>query len=86
MQYTRDIEIDFSEPFFGSAEFEVAFWYEQGEPQIIKADPSDCQQGSGCEVEILSIKYQGECANFLLKLADFESNLKNICAGVMGDE
>ena len=86
MKYTREIEIDFGEPFYGSAEFEVNFWYEQGEPEIIRADPNDCQQGSGDEVEILSIKYKGECANFLLKIAKFEDELKDICIEVLGDE
>ena len=85
MQHTKDIEVDFGEPLNCSAEFEVNFWYEQGEPQIIKADPNDCQQGSGDEIEILSIKYQGECAGFLLRLAGFESGLKEMCVEVMGD-
>ena len=86
MQYSKEIEIYLGEPFNDWFELSVKFSYQKGEPQIIKADPNDCQQGSADEIEIILITYQEEYAGLLLNMTGFESRLKQLCMESLEDE
>jgi hypothetical protein len=83
MLYNEYIEVYFGEPINADIELSVCFNYSKGEPEIIRADPNDCQQGSGDEVEILSIMYNGAHVKPMLYMGDFEDELKVLCMEVV---